>query len=71
MVVSCLHRVISTVDPEAACDLAREAQVILQENAVQLPTLGQAMFYVLEDNIQNFELGAQGNWWYIYNTVVE
>ena len=66
-----LDEMLATVDPEGACNLARQAQVIIQENALQLPTLAQAVFYVLEDNIQNFELGAQGLWFYVYNTTLE
>lgn len=68
---SLLDEMIATVDPEAACDLARQAQAIIQENALQLPTLAEAVFYVLEDEIKEIELGAQGLWFYVYNTVIE
>ena len=60
-----------TLDPVRGCELAREAQSIISANATQLPTLSQPMFYVLEDSIQGFQLGAEGNWYYLYNTYIE
>jgi peptide/nickel transport system substrate-binding protein len=66
-----LDQMINSLEPSEACDLARQAQHIIQDNALQLPTLSEAVFYVLENNIQGFELGSQGLWFYVYNTRVE
>lgn len=60
-----------TLDPVRGCELAQQAQSIISANATQMPTLSQPMFYVLEDNIQGFQLGAEGNWYYLYNTYIE
>ena len=60
-----------TLDPEASCDLAKEAQQIISNNAVQLPTVSEAVFYVLDSNVEDFQLGTEGNWFYLYNTYIE
>jgi len=70
-----LDKILSTmknsVDPVKACDYAKKAQVIIQENAIQLPTLGQAMIYVHKSELKGFQLGAQGGQFYVYNMYIE
>ena len=70
-----LDKILSTmknsVDPVKACDYAKKAQVIIQENAIQLPTLGQAMIYVVKSELKGFQLGAQGGQFYVYNMYIE
>ena len=61
----------NTVVPSKACDLAKQAQNIIQENAIQLPTMGQAMIYVHNNSVKDFQLGAQGGWFYVYNTYID
>ena len=46
-------------------------QVIIQENALQLPTLGQAMIYVINSELKGFQLGAQGGQFYVYNMYID
>ena len=66
-----LEQIQVTLDPEASCTLAQEAQQIISDNATQLPTLSEAVFYVLDSNVKDFQLGAEGNWFYLYNTYIE
>ena len=66
-----LSRMKNSVDPVKACDYAKKAQVIIQENAIQLPTLGQAMIYVVKSELKGFQLGAQGGQFYVYNMYIE
>ncbi len=66
-----LEEMINTADPQAACELAREAQVIIQDQALQLPTLSEAVFYVLKKEVKGFQLGSEGLWFYVYNTYIE
>ena len=61
----------NSVDPVKACGFAKKAQVIIQENAIQLPTLGQAMIYVHKSELKGFQLGAQGGQFYVYNMYID
>ena len=49
-----LSKMKNSVDPVKACDYAKKAQVIIQENAIQLPTMGQAMIYVHKSELKDF-----------------
>jgi ABC-type transport system substrate-binding protein len=61
-------RKIRTVpDPEARCELAHEAQRIIMNNALMLPTLSEPIFYALSDALQNFELMSEGQFFYAHN----
>lgn len=66
-----LDEIQATADQERSCELAREAQQIISDQALQLPTLAQPMYYVLDDSIKGFTLGAEGNWYWLYNTYIE
>lgn len=66
-----LDEIQATSDQARSCELASEAQRIVSDNALQLPTLAQPMFYVLADEVQDFVLGNEGNWFWVYNTYIE
>lgn len=66
-----LDEIQATADQTASCELARQAQQIISDNALQLPTLGQPMYYVITDAVKGFTLGSEGNWFWLYNTYIE
>lgn len=49
----------------ARCEVARRAQQIIMENALMLPTLSQPVFIAMSPRVQNFKMGAEGNWFYL------
>jgi peptide/nickel transport system substrate-binding protein len=66
-----LDEIQATADQAASCELAGQAQQIISDNALQLPTLGQPMYYVLAENVKGFTLGKEGNWFWLYNTYID
>ena len=66
-----LDEIQATADQAQSCELARQAQQIISDNALQLPTLGQPMYYVIADSVKGFTLGSEGNWYWLYNTYIE
>ena len=56
---------------EARCEAAIEAQKIIMENALMLPTLSQPIFVAMSPAVKGFLPGAEGNWFYLHNTTVE
>ncbi len=66
-----LDEIQATADQARSCELGRQAQQIISDNALQLPTLGQPMYYVIADSVKGFMLGSEGNWYWLYNTYIE
>jgi peptide/nickel transport system substrate-binding protein len=62
-------RALPTV--EQRCEVARTAQQIIMENAVMLPTLSQPVFVALSPRVQNFKMGAEGNWFFLHSTALQ
>ncbi|MCB9139085.1 MAG: hypothetical protein H6642_12125 [Caldilineaceae bacterium] len=58
-------------DMAARCELAAQAQQIIMENAVTLPTLSQPVFYGLNDGVKDFQLAFEGNYFYLHNTYIQ
>ena len=59
--------------PEVAarCEAAKEAQKIIMENALMLPTLSDPVFVAYRtDKVKDFQLGSEGNWFFVNNTTV-
>ena len=54
-------------DREARCELAQEAQRIIMENALMLPTLSEPIFYVVSDEVRDFELMSEGQFYFVHN----
>ncbi len=61
----------SVSDNAARCELAAQAQQIILENAVMLPTLSQPVFYALSANVKDFQLASEGNYFFLHNTYIE
>lgn len=55
---------------EARCELAYEAQRIIMDNALVLPTLSEPIFYAISDDVQGFELMSEGQFFYLHNTTL-
>ena len=55
---------------EARCELAHEAQRIIMDNALVLPTLSEPIFYAVSDDVQGFELMSEGQFFYLHNTTL-
>jgi peptide/nickel transport system substrate-binding protein len=61
----------SLPDVGARCEAAKEAQKIIMENALMLPTLSDPVFVAYRaDKVKDFQLGSEGNWFFVNNTTV-
>lgn len=58
-------------DDAERCEVARDAQKIIMENALMLPTLSQPIIVGLAASVKGFEIGAEGNWFFLHNTSIE
>lgn len=61
----------SIPDAEKRCEVAREAQKIIMDNALMVPTLGQPIIIGLDKSVKGFQIGAEGNWFFLQNTSIE
>lgn len=66
-----LDKMAVTPEFEKRCELAVEAQRIIMENAGMLPTVSAPNFYAVSNKVHNFQLGSEGNWWFLNNTWIE
>jgi peptide/nickel transport system substrate-binding protein len=55
-------------DQNARCEAARQAQRIIMENALVFPTLSQPVLLAFSPRVQNFKMGAEGNWFFLHST---
>jgi peptide/nickel transport system substrate-binding protein len=53
------------------CAAAREGQKIIMQNALMLPTLSDPVFFAMTNKVKNFQIGGEGNWFFLNNTVLE
>jgi peptide/nickel transport system substrate-binding protein len=53
------------------CEIAAQAQEIIMANALMIPTLSQPVFYALNQNVMDFQLASEGNYFYLHNTYIE
>jgi len=54
----------STGDPQLRAKYFVEAQRLLTEHAVYLPTLDDPQFFAMTSNVKGFQLGATGAWFF-------
>jgi peptide/nickel transport system substrate-binding protein len=66
-----LEQLRAVFDDEERCGLARDAQQIIMENALMLPTLSQPIIVGLDASVQGFQMGAEGNWFFLHNTSIQ
>jgi peptide/nickel transport system substrate-binding protein len=55
---------------DARCELAQEAQRIIMDNALMLPTVSEPIFYAVSDEVRDFELMSEGQFFYLHNTAL-
>ena len=60
-----------TGDPQLRAQYFLEAQKLLTEFAVCLPTLDDPQFFVMNGNVKGFQLGATGAWFFANDMYVE
>jgi peptide/nickel transport system substrate-binding protein len=65
-----LNQLRGVFDDDERCDLAVEAQQIIMENALMLPTLSQPIIVGLDASVEGFTMGAEGNWFFLHNTSI-
>ena len=63
-----LNQLRSLPSADDRCNVARQAQQIIMENAVMLPTLSQPVLVALQPRVQEFKMGAEGNWFFLHST---
>ncbi|MGQ0569219.1 MAG: ABC transporter substrate-binding protein [Armatimonadota bacterium] len=66
-----LLRTQQTADPRERCRLFTEAQRIITENAVALPTLDSPIYYAMHRSVKGFKLGAFGAWFFVKDMYVQ
>ena len=70
-----LDRILNTLRSEPSfekrCDAAKQAQKIVMENALMLPTLSEPVFVALSHKVKDFQMGAEGNWFFLHSTSLE
>lgn len=61
----------STTDPVRRQALFTEAQKMVTEQALYLPTLDDPQFYAMTKKVRGFRLGAIGSWYFVNDVAVE
>jgi peptide/nickel transport system substrate-binding protein len=61
----------SIADEDKRCEAARAAQKIIMDNALMVPTLSQPIVIGLSKSVKDFQVGAEGNWFFLQNTSIE
>ena len=54
-------------EQETRCELAHQAQRIIMDNALMLPTLSEPIFYAVSDEVRGFELASEGQFYFVHN----
>lgn len=57
-------------DNDARCAIAKEAQQIIMEEALLIPTLSQPSFIVIDNAVENFRMGAEGSFFFLQDIVL-
>jgi peptide/nickel transport system substrate-binding protein len=60
-----------TSDPDARAKLFIEAQKMITEFALDMPTLDDPQYYAMRKAVKGFKLGATGNWFFVNDMYVE
>jgi peptide/nickel transport system substrate-binding protein len=66
-----LDKITTVSDTAERCKLSADAQKIIMENAAMLPTLSDPVFYAVSNQVKDFQMGAEGNWFFLNDTYVE
>ncbi|MHB2165921.1 ABC transporter substrate-binding protein [Alsobacter sp. R-9] len=62
-------RALPSIDER--CEAARQAQKIIMENALMLPTLSDPVFVAVSGKVKGFTMGAEGNWFFLNNVTLD
>ncbi len=62
-------RALPSIDER--CEAAKQAQKIIMENALMLPTLSDPVFVAISGKVKGFTMGAEGNWFFLNNVTVD
>jgi peptide/nickel transport system substrate-binding protein len=65
-----LEEVAGNPDDAARCEAAKEAQEFIMTEALMVPTLSDPSFVVASSDVQGFELGAEGTFFYLHNVTL-
>ncbi len=66
-----LNKIAENSVLEERCAYAKAAQEIIMQNVGMLPTVSAPNFYAVSNSVHNFQLGSEGNWWFLNNTWIE
>ncbi|MDR7418229.1 MAG: ABC transporter substrate-binding protein [Armatimonadota bacterium] len=66
-----LLRTQFTADPRERCRLFTEAQKMITDFALALPTLDSPIYYAMHRSVKNFKLGAFGAWFFVKDMYIE
>ncbi len=56
---------------EDRCEAAKQAQKIIMENALMLPTLSDPVFVAVAGKVKGFKMGSEGNWFFLNDVSIE
>jgi len=65
-----LENIAIKTDIEERCGYAVDAQKIVLENALLLPTLSQPVYLAVSNSVEGFKMGSEGNWFFLNDTYV-
>ncbi|MCU0906145.1 MAG: ABC transporter substrate-binding protein [Rhodobacteraceae bacterium] len=57
-------------DNAARCEIAKQAQQIIMEEALLIPTLSQPSFIVIDKDVEGFRMGAEGSFFFLQDVVL-
>jgi peptide/nickel transport system substrate-binding protein len=66
-----LLRTQATADPKERCRLFTEAQRIITDQSLHLPTLDNPIYYAMHRSVKGFKLGAFGAWFFVKDIFIE
>lgn len=66
-----LEKLRTVPDIGKRCEAAREAQKMIMEQALMLPTLSDPVIFVLNKGVKDFKVGADGTWYFLNDTTIQ
>ncbi len=66
-----LNQLRSLPSADDRCAVAKEAQQIIMENALMLPTLSEPVFLAWSPTVKDFKIGAEGNWLFLHSVWID
>lgn len=66
-----LNKLRSVADFDERCEIAKQIQQTIMEQALMLPTLSDPVFTAMQPKVKGFKPGAEGNWFFLHDTYLE